>query len=398
MIYEGQDNVAPLSYSDPSKLRQGPMVTLICHCGCGTIFERPKGQVRAGPRHYFSQKHRGAHRTRVYLEEMCGSFLSVVTEYLEFSSIQKYKDIAGRRCAVCPFMLFLNERGITDLERVTPKTVTQFLSWAEDLGCESAKSDVSVLVGFFKWAIQFGYRKSPCPVIPSFHRRKQPSHLPRPYSADEMAFIWETAIARGNSRTRAIVAIGEESGLRIAEICRLRSEDVDMRGRRLFVRLPNKGDCERWAPFHDKTSHYIAEWLLDRQSDCGHTNLFHNSLNATLLPGTAHREMCVTFCKMYGGKVLHLDGLEQWSTHRLRHTMASNLCLGGADVPTIMAAGGWKSTSSMLIYTKVDQALARRGYDDAMHLADERAASPSTTTILSLDEFLAAHEDGANKT
>jgi integrase/recombinase XerC len=87
----------------------------------------------------------------------------------------------------------------------------------------------------------------------------------------------------------------------------------------------------------------------DRAEDCGHDRLFHNSIGGQPLPDTMHRDLCRTFCKMYAGKVIHDEGLEEWSTHRLRHTMASNLALGGTSVSTIMGAGGWKSVSSMLV-------------------------------------------------
>jgi integrase len=206
-----------------------------------------------------------------------------------------------------------------------------------------------------------------------------------------MDFIWRLAQERGSSRVRAVVAIGEEAGLRLGEICRLREKDLDLEGRRLFVRLPNKTDCERWAPFSDKTARYITEWLRERAEDCGHDRLFHNSIDGPLLPETMHREFCRTFCKIYAGENIHAEGLDEWSTHRLRHTMASNLASGGASVSTIMGAGGWKSVSSMLVYTKNDEANARRGYDEAMRRVNERASISTTKRILSYEEFLAQH-------
>jgi integrase/recombinase XerC len=179
-----------------------------------------------------------------------------------------------------------------------------------------------------------------------------------------MDFIWRLADERGNSRIRAVLAIGEEAGLRLGEICRLREKDVDLEGRRLFVRLPNKTDCERWALFSDKTAQSLQEWISERDKYCGHELLFHNSLGGPLFPETLHRECCRTFSRTYGGKEINSVGLDAWSTHRLRHTMASNLASGGASIPTIMGAGGWRSVSSMMVYTKSDEAKARRGYDD----------------------------------
>jgi integrase/recombinase XerC len=342
---------------------------------------------------YFSKQHASDHRARIYLEDMCGPFLAIVTEYLDGFASQRYKNLGTIRTSVCPFTLFLNERGITDLERVTPKTITEFISWSEEVEYKNAAHNISVLTGFFKWAVRHGYRKSTCPVIPEFHGEKRSQHLPRPYSAEEMALIWRLATERGNPRVRAALAIGEEAGLRLGEICRLRKEDVDLEGRQLFVRLPNKTDCERWAPFSDKAARRIAEWISVRDEECGHDFLFYNSLGGPLLPDAMHKEFCRTFCKSINGKTLHSEGLDEWSTHRLRHNMASNLAAGGASIPTIMRAGGWKSPSSMLIYAKNDEARARRGYDEAMRLANEQANHSTATQILTSDEFLAQYDD-----
>jgi site-specific recombinase XerD len=361
---------------------------VVCGCGCGEEFQRRKSDVNPGDLNYVSVQHAGAHRSRIYLEDTCGPFLGIVTEYLDGFATHHYKNLGTIRAGVCPFILFLNERGITNLERVTSKTITEFIAWSEEVEYKNAAHNISVLKGFFQWANRHGYRTSSCPVVPKFHGKKRPQYLPRPYPAEEMALIWRLANERGNSRVRAVLAIGEEAGLRLGEICRLREQDIDLEGRRLFVRLPNKTDCERWAPFSEKAARYIAAWRLDRDENCDHNSLFHNSVGGSPLPETMHRELCRTFCRAYAGETIHSEGLDEWSTHRLRHTMASNLASGGASIATIMGAGGWRSVSSMLIYTKNDEGRARRGYDEAMRRANEQADVGTSKRVLSLDEFL----------
>lgn len=363
-------------------------VLVVCSCGCGEEFRRSENVLNPSGFNYVSVQHAGAHRTRIYLEDLCGKFLPIMTEYLDGFARNHYKDLGTIRTSVCPFLLFLNERGIADLEEITPKTITEFMAWSDELDYKSASHNISVLSGFLKWANRHGYRSSNCPVIPKFHGKKRPLYLPRPYSVDEMNFIWKLATERGSSRVRAVLAIGEEAGLRLGEICRLTRQDVDLAGRRLFIGLPNKTDCERWALFSDKAARYISEWLSDRTEDCGHEYLFHNSTGGKPLPETIHRELCRTFCRVYEGKSIHAEGLDQWSTHRLRHTMASNLASGGASVSTIMGAGGWRSPSSMLVYTKNDEANARRGYDEAMRRIEEREVTSTTKRVLTPDEFL----------
>ena len=78
-----------------------------------------------------------------------------------------------------------------------------------------------------------------------------------------MSFIWGLADERGNSRIRPVLAIGEESELSLGETCRIREQDVDLDGLRIFVCLPNKTNCERWETFSDKTARFVREWLPD---------------------------------------------------------------------------------------------------------------------------------------
>jgi site-specific recombinase XerD len=98
-------------------------------------------------------------------------------------------------------------------------------------------------------------------------------------------------------------------------------------------------------------------------------------------------------CKNHLGRIVNAIGFEKWSTHRLRHTMATKLFRGGADIHTVMAAGGWTSAEAMGMYVLVDVDTARRGYDEAhRRLAEAKHFFPSKT-VLSPAEFLARRSE-----
>jgi site-specific recombinase XerD len=130
--------------------------------------------------------------------------------------------------------------------------------------------------------------------------------------------------------------------------------------------LPNKTSRERYALFSDNAKRCIEAWLEERNEDCGHDFLFHNSMGKPLTKQVLHHEFRRTVCKTYDGKVIHEDGLDSWSTHRLRHTMASDLVSGGADISSVMEAGGWRSYDCMAGYAQVDVERARKGSSRAM--------------------------------
>ena len=68
--------------------------------------------------------------------------------------------------------------------------------------------------------------------------------------------------------------------------------------------------------------------------------------------------------------------------------MATNLGRAGADVATVMAAGGWKTCEAMFNDVRVDQEQARRGYAEAMKVSREHKKSVAQKKSLSLEELL----------
>lgn len=270
---------------------------------------------------------------------------------------------------------------------MTPLVITQYITWQNVAQHGAAK--VSFIKTFFLWAIQMGYREQANPVINSFHNPRRKKCGPRPYSTGEMEFAWALLNKRGNARVRFAVAIAEEAGLRQGEICRLRVQDIDLKAQRCFVRLPNKTNCERYALFGNKTKQCFEAWMKERDPGCGHDVLLYNTLLKPCSEQMLTAEMNRTLCKTHRGKQVNKTGFDRWNMHRLRHTMASNLVSGGADMKTVMANGGWKSYDAACGYAATNLHVARRGYYDAMRRVQEKKQSSQTTRTLTPEELLA---------
>lgn len=377
------------AWESSSEHGQSGSVHVVCDCGCGQEFFRSKRRIANsnGPK-FLSVEHYGRHRSNTYLNEMCGPFLELAEEYLNGTATLRYKNVRKIHSILGPFFLYLTENSFTSLEEVKPKTITQYLEWSHEVGYKNAAHDISAISVFFSWAITHGHRRGGNPVIPKMHRERKKHRLPRPYAEEQQDLYWELLHHQGNARLRAAAAIGEEAGLRIGEICRLKLHHIDPVRQTIFVALPNKANRERYALYSDKCAKYIAEWLKERNAHCGHQYLFHNAGGGVSRNESLHKEFQRTLCKTYRGRVIHEVGFDSWSTHRLRHTMASNLVSGGADIATVMTAGGWNSYDSMSGYAQVDLARARKGYDEAMYKAREQRALPAIKKVITLAEFL----------
>lgn len=363
-------------------------LVLPCGCGCGGEVLRPCKRKTATGLVFVSMKHQGEYLINKYLTECCGPFREIVDEYLGGYAKSHYRALNTVRKGLGPFFQFLNELGITSLDEVTPKTITQYLAWARKSGRHTAPHDITYVSAFFGRMYAEGSRKAANPVVRLIHYERKKHRIPRPYKKDELDFIWRLLRERGNPRLRLAAAIAEEAGLRGGEICRVRIEDVDMVQQRIFIGLPNKTSRERFAFFSHKTREYYDAWIQARDPKCGHDYLFHNTLGHPLRPPTLADEFKRVLCTTFEGKKIHDTGLDIWSTHRLRHTMATNLVSGGADAATVMAAGGWVTADSMAGYAAVDPALARRGYNEAMRRAHEQKEAGPRTRTLTPAEFL----------
>ena len=397
---DGCDNFAPEGFYGPyvsflccssscwrfrRTKRQDPV---LCSCGCG---EEVPHRVRNAlhNRAYVSTEHHARHNHELFFASAFGHFRPVVEEYFESFAVLHYRYLASVRSALARFFRFLNDSDYKSLNEVTSATITDFLVWAHKNNRGVRTDLLSCITTFFNWLQFTGKRKGGCPVNKFLHRKKKVKHLPRPLSSDELGLAWELLHERGDARLRLACAVGEESGLRIGEICRLRVSDVDLKGRRLFVRLPNKTNRERFAFFGEKTGKYFQEWLVERDSSCGHEMLLYNYSKgrAPFTPGTLGAAFSRVLCKTYGGKDLNSRGFDRWSTHRLRHTMGTRLVAGGADVAVVLGAGGWIDPDTMAGYVKVDEAQAKSGYHTAMRIAEQQQQETPRTRVLSLREF-----------
>ena len=88
------------------------------------------------------------------------------------------------------------------------------------------------------------------------------------------------------------------------------------------------------------------------------------------------------------GKHVNEAGFDDFSMHRLRHTMASNLLAGGADANVIMAQGGWSTHGAMGFYAKPDEAAALTNYDAAMRRHLEGKGKKPKSQTMDFAEYL----------
>ncbi len=191
-----------------------------------------------------------------------------------------------------------------------------------------------------------------------------PQRLPRAVPVDEAFALMEApddAQLLG-LRDAAMLEVLYAGGLRVSELCGLDLEHLDQRGK--TVRVLGKGNKERIVPLHDGALEVLRDWLARRGEllvkpgkKQAPTAMFLNFRGGRLTTRSVERHL-----KRY---VAELGVQRKVTPHSLRHSFATHLLAGGADIRSIQELLGHASLSTTQRYTAVSFEQLQSVYDQA---------------------------------
>jgi len=263
----------------------------------------------------------------------------------------------GRRWAVRVFLAWAQERGVVRGQEVSKPILENYQRWLwqqkrADGRPWSVSTQIGRLIGvqrFFAWLCRENFLLSN-PAADLTLPRKPPPGLPRALSVAQMAAVLavpDTADALG-VRDRAVLEILYATGLRRLELTNLELGDVDRARGTLAVRR-GKGGKDRMVPLGEHALHWLERYLGDSRPrlevDAAEQALF--------LTGYGER-----FSKGGLGNivraVLKRAGVQRaGSCHLFRHTCATHMLEGGADIRYIQQLLGHAKLDTTQIYTAV---------------------------------------------
>lgn len=181
-------------------------------------------------------------------------------------------------------------------------------------------------------------------------------HLPEVLSTEEIDRM-EAAIDLSKwegQRNKAIIELLFSCGLRVSELVNLKFNDIFERDK--FLRIIGKGDKERLVPISDSALHEIQLWLYDRNlmkiKPGEQDYVFLNRRGAHLT-----RTMILIMIK----RTAEEAGITKTvSPHTLRHSFATELLKGGADLRAIQEMLGHENIKTTQIYTHIDITTLRK--------------------------------------
>jgi len=277
--------------------------------------------------------------------------------------------IKNYRHEIRQFLDFLKEQGIDSWDGVDRYVLRRYLAWLQAEGYVKASiaRRISEMRSFCRYLVREDIldtnpiRTISSPKIP----KRLPNYL-APHEVEALLAAPDTTVPQGQ-RDRAIMEVLYASGLRVSEVVSLNLSNLDLRHGEL--RVWGKGGKERLALLGQPACRALTRYIRDGRPELTKENratsaLFLNRLGTRLSTRSVSNVL---------DKYAKLAGLVRRVTpHVMRHTFATHLLDGGADLRTVQELLGHASLSSTQIYTHVSQARVREVYRKAHPRARER--------------------------
>jgi integrase/recombinase XerD len=295
---------------------------------------------------------------------------TLLNEFLSYIAVEK--GLSPNSCLAYKrdlkkYLEFLGEAGLTNIKQAEPELITGFLDSLRRAGQapNSVARAVSGLRSFHKFLVLEGFTDA----NPTDHLRspKKPLRLPAVLPLDQIESILSQPFPAtpAGRRDRAIIELLYSCGLRVSELASLDVGDIDFEDGCLIC--TGKGSKQRLVPFGRRAAEALSDYLPLRPVLSGQ-NYREKALFLNFRGKRLTRQSCWALLKRYAAKA----GVEKVYPHRLRHSFATHLLTGGADLRAVQEMLGHSSVSTTQIYTSLSKQDLREIYREAHPRAKAR--------------------------
>ena len=258
----------------------------------------------------------------------------------------------------------LAEQHVSALNEVTVRHLRRWLAQEFDTheAATVARRAASVRA-FSTWAFRAGLLATDIGqqlAVPKVARR-----LPRYLKQDEVDRLLDVAATASDDnepdsiRDIAMLEVLYATGMRVSELVGIDLHDVDALNR--LITITGKGNKQRVVPFGVPAADALSRYLTQARSQLvthpGETALFVGVRGKRIDPRTV-REVVYRMTR-------HVPGLFELSPHGLRHTAATHLVEGGADLRSVQELLGHASLETTQVYTHVSASRLQQVYKQA---------------------------------
>ena len=245
---------------------------------------------------------------------------------------------------------FTKSAGVKQSSKISPAVVSRYVDSLSKAGRKptTIARKISSLKQFFKYLQESGViRDNPAssfaaPKIARYH-----PHYLSPTEVESILIAIDTSKPNG-TRDRAILELLYGSGLRISELINLKMGDIEFEAG--FIRVVGKGNKERLVPLGEYARQAVEKYLEIRdqnKNSARSKTLFINRIG--------DKFSRVSFWKIVKKAVLGAGITKHVTPHTFRHSFATHMLEGGADLRIVQEMLGHADISTTQIYTTIDR-------------------------------------------
>ena len=296
-----------------------------------------------------------------------GIWQDLYDEYIIFLKTQKNlsdQTALSYRSDLNHFQSYLEDKQIVTPEGVNINTIRDYLALLYKSGYarSTISRRLSCLRSFFRYLSQTGKIKNNPLLLIRTPKKGRP--LPQFLYQAEVEKLLEQPKSKGplGLRDQAMLELFYSSGLRIGELVQSNMIDVDLSGR--VVRVKGKGRKERVVPLGSYACHALLEYLQEARPAL--TEKRNPSPEEPFFVNARGKRL--TTRGVYGIITKYLKEVAPFrnlTPHSLRHTFATHLLEGGADLRSVQELLGHSRMSSTQIYTHITGERIRSVYQKA---------------------------------
>jgi integrase/recombinase XerD len=308
---------------------------------------------------------------------------SVVRGFLDHLAVERgvaANTLSAYRRDLARYLEYLAGRGIDSITDVDAVTVSGFLAYLREgdadhpsLSASSVARAVAAVRGLHRFALDDGLVAAD--VSREVHTAAPPRRLPKAIPVEDVERLLDAAGYAGTAlavRDRALLELLYGTGARISEAVGLAVDDLDLTGN--TVLLTGKGAKQRRVPVGSYAAAALSAYLVQARpvlatAGAGSPRLFLNARG-----GPLSRQSAWVVLRTAAERAGLATGV---SPHTLRHSFATHLLEGGADVRVVQELLGHASIMTTQIYTLVTVDTLREVYASA-HPRAGRPASART--------------------
>jgi len=263
-------------------------------------------------------------------------------------------------------LIHVNQLGVTEFSQLTINHIRSWLANLQSRG--SARSSITRRVvsirAFTYWGARNGWLEAD--IGRDLVAPKPERHLPEVLDIERASMALEALHLRASEepsplaiRDVAIVETLYGSGIRVSELTGLNLDDVDRE--RSTLRVIGKGNKERVVPIGNPAMRALDRWISE-----GRPQLSSDATQRALFLGSRGKRIDQRVVRDVVYDATEAVGAEKrLGPHALRHSAATHLLEGGADLRTVQEILGHSSLSTTQIYTHVSEERIKKAYEQA---------------------------------